>query len=133
MSGILPTEGENLVAQMIFKNTSVDRGTSTQLVLFTNSSITSAITASALTEPTGGSYARKSLADASWTITGAVASYSPQVFTGSGSAMVGSIKGYAIITTGTTPRILSIEVDPAGPYTINQNDTYTITPIVTII
>ena len=42
------------------------------------------------------------------------------------------IYGYAILTTGTTPRILAIEIDGAGPYTMSDSDTYDITPIITI-
>jgi hypothetical protein len=132
MAGLLPNEGENLVANLLFKNTSVDRGTNLDLGLFTNTTAPETITAATLTEPTGGSYARKTLTDASWTITADVASYAAQVFTATGSAMTGSIYGYFIVTKGTTPRIIAIEVDTAGPYTLAQNDTYTITPNITV-
>ena len=36
MAGILPNEGEHLVANLLFKNVDVDRGTNLQLGLFTN-------------------------------------------------------------------------------------------------
>jgi hypothetical protein len=132
MPGILPNEGEHLVANLLFKNADVDRGTNLQLGLFTNSTISETTAAAALTEPTGGSYARKTLTDGSWTVTNDLATYAAQTFTATGSAFTGSIYGYFIVTTGTTPRILSIEVDNAGPYTMGQNDTYTITPNITV-
>ncbi len=133
MAGLLPTEGETLVANLLFKNASVDRGTGLQLGLFTNTPITSAITAATLTEPTGGGYARKTLTDGSWTVTGSVASYALQAFLATGTPYTGSVRGYFIVTTGTTPRIVAIEVDAAGPYVMNAGDTYNVTPNITII
>jgi hypothetical protein len=53
-------------------------------------------------------------------------------FTATGSAYTGNIYGYFIVTKGTTPRIIAIEVDSAGPYVMAQNDTYTITPNITV-
>jgi hypothetical protein len=132
MAGILPNEGEHLVANLLFKNADADRGTDLDIGLFTNTTAPETITAATLTEPTGGSYARKTLTDASWTVTNDTASYAAQTFTATGSAYTGSIYGYFIVTKGTTPRIISIEVDNAGPYTMAQNDTYTITPTVTV-
>ena len=133
MASMLPNEGENMIANLLFAGSSVDRGTGMELGLFTNASITETITAVTLTEPTGGSYARKALANGSWTITGDTASYAMQTFTASGSAMTGSIYGYFVCTTGgTTKRIVDIVVDPNGPYTLLQNDTYDITLNITI-
>ena len=132
MAGILPNEGETLVANLLFKNADVDRGTDLDIGLFTNTTTPETITAATLTEPTGGSYARKTLTDASWTVTNDIASYAAQVFTATGSAYTGSIYGYFVVTKGTTPRIIAIELDPAGPYTMAENDTYTITPSITI-
>ena len=42
----------------------------------------------------------------------------------------GSIQGYFIATkaAGGTKRIVHIEVDANGPYTIAENDTYKVTP-----
>ena len=62
-------------------------------------------------------------------ITGA---YAKQTFTATGSAYTGSIYGYFVVTTGTSPKLLALEVDPAGPYTLNQNDSYDVTPNVTV-
>lgn len=132
MAGLLPNEGETLVANLVFKNADVDRGTDLELLLFTNASIDETITEAALTEPTGTGYARINLTDASWTVTNDVASYAEQTFTAGAGGWTGSIQGYAIVTKGTTPRIVAIEDDPNGPYTLNENDTYKITPNITI-
>lgn len=132
MAGLLPNEGETLVANLVFKNADVDRGTNLDLVLFTNTTAPETITEATLTQPTGTGYAAITLTDASWTVTGDTASYALQTFTGGAGGWTGSIYGYAILTKGTTPRIVAIEVDAAGPYTIAENDTYDITPNITI-
>lgn len=132
MAGFTPNEGETLIAQLIFPQTTTDRGTDTELVLFTNTSPDETITAATLTEPTGTGYSRITLSDGSWTVTGDTASYALQTFTTGAGGWTGSVQGYAIVTTGTTPRILTIEVDPNGPYTFNENDTYDVTPNITI-
>lgn len=132
MAGLLPNEGETLVANLLFKNADVDRGTNLDLLLFTNTTAPETITEATITEPTGTGYARITLTDASWTVTGDTASYALQTFTGGAGGWTGSIYGYAIVTKGTTPRIVAIEVDAAGPYTIAENDTYDITPNITI-
>lgn len=132
MPGFLPDEGETLTANLIFKNADVDRGTGLELLLFTNVAPGETITAATLTEPTGTGYARIQLTDGTWSVTGDTASYALQTFTGGAGGWTGSIQGYAIVTKGTTPRIVAIEVDGSGPYTINENDTYDITPNITI-
>ncbi len=131
MAGILPNEGETLVLNLLLKGADADRGASLELGLFTNASISETTTAASLTEPTGGSYARKTLANANWTVTADTGTYPLQTFTATGSAFTGSIYGYFIVTTGTAPRIVAIEVDGAGPYTMAQNDSYDITPNIT--
>lgn len=133
MAGILPNEGETFIATMVIKNTATDRGTNLQLVLFTNSSIGETITAATLTQPTNaGDYAAKTLTDGSWTVTNDTATYATQTFTATGASFSAPVYGYAILTTGTTPRILAIEADPNGPYTLQANDTYTITPTIKV-
>jgi hypothetical protein len=133
MSGIVPNEGKHLVAQLIFKNTDVDRGTGLELGLFTNSAIDATITAVSVREPTGGSYLRKALIDANWSVVEDIATYGLQVFTATGAAYTGAVYGYFIITKGATPRIVAIEVDATGPYTLAENDTYAITPSITTV
>lgn len=133
MAGVIPNEGETLIANMIFKNADANRGTSLQLGLFTNSTgMDETMVLGSITEPTGGTYARKTLADASWTVTNDLAEYALQTFTATGSAFTGSIYGYFVATTGTTPKLLAFEIDPAGPYTMAQNDAYDVTPKFTV-
>lgn len=131
MAGFLPDEGENFIANLILKKTDTDRGTGLDLGLFTNSSVSEAITEATITEPTGIGYARKTLTDGSWTVTGDTGSYAQQTFTAGGD-WTGDVYGYFIATKGTTPRIIAIEVDPNGPYTIKENDTYKVTPNITV-
>lgn len=132
MAGFLPNEGETLFANLVLKNADVDRGTDLELLLFTNVSPGETITEATLTEPTGTGYARIQLTDGSWSVTDDTGSYAQQTFTGGSGGWTGSIQGYAIVTKGTTPRIVGIEVDASGPYTINENDTYKITPNITL-
>ena len=127
MPGFLPDEGEALNAKLVLNNADVDRGTDLELLLFTNVAPGETITEATLTEPTGTGYARINLTDASWS----AGSYALQTFTGGVSDWTGSIQGYAIVTKGATPRIIAIEVDPSGPYTIAENDTYKVTPNIT--
>jgi hypothetical protein len=133
MAGLLPNEGENLVANLLFKNTSVDRGTNLQLGLFTNSTIGETITEALITEPTGGGYARKTLTDASWTVVNDLASYAIQTFLATGSDYTGVVYGYFICTLGTTKRIIAIEANTvAGGVSLIQGDSYTVTPQILV-
>ena len=132
MPGFLPDEGEAFVADMVIKNVTTDRGTNLELGLFTNSAPTETITEATITEPTGTGYARITLTDASWTGAADARSYAEQTFTGGAGGWTGSVYGYFIATTGTTPRLLAVEIDGNGPYTINENDTYKVTPTITV-
>jgi len=132
LAGFLPDEGEAMIADQVIKNITTDRGTDLELLLFTNVSPGETITEATLTEPTGTGYARINLTDASWTGSGDTRSYAQQTFTGGSGGWTGSIQGYAIVSKGTTPRIAQIEVDPNGPYTLNEGDTYKITPNLTV-
>ena len=132
MAGFTPNEGETLVANLVVKGADDDRGTSTLLVLFTNTSPGESITAATLDQPTGTGYAPITLVDDTWTVTGDTASYALQTFTAGSGGFTGSVQGYAILTTGSVPRILTIEVDTNGPYTFNENDTYDVTPNITV-
>lgn len=133
MTGIVPNEGETLIANQIIKNVTTDRGTNLYLVLFTNTSISETTTAATLTQPTEtNGYAPILLYDASWTVTNDTATYAKQTFTATGGNFSAIVYGYAILTNGTTPRILAIEQDPNGPYTIQENDTYDVTPTIKV-
>ena len=131
MPGFTPNEGEAMIASLAINNVSTDRGTNLELMLFTNSTgVDETITEAALNEPSGTGYARITLTDGSWTGSADSRSYAQQTFTAGGD-WTGDVYGYAIVTTGSTPRILSIEIDGNGPYTITENDTYKVTPTIT--
>lgn len=133
MAGFCPNEGEALIADMVWKRVLTDRDANLELGLFTNVAPGETITEATITEPTGTGYARIDLTDASWTGSADARAYAQQTFTGGAGGWTGSIQGYFIATkaSGGTQRILAIEVDPNGPYTINEGDTYKITPNMT--
>jgi len=126
MAGFTPTEGAAMCLEHLLKGSSADRGTNLELLLFTNTSLTLNTTAATLTEPTGGGYARVTLSDGSWMFSGGIGTYAPYTFTLSGSDYSADVYGYAIVSTGTTPRIVAIENDPDGAKTLINGDTYTI-------
>jgi hypothetical protein len=134
MAGFTPNEGEALVADIIYKRALGDRDADLELGLFTNVAPGETITEATLTEPTGTGYARKDLTDASWTGSADTRAYAEQTFTGGAGGWTGDIGGYFIATkaAGGTPRVLHVEIDPGGPYTIAENDTYDITPNNTV-
>lgn len=134
MAGFTPNEGETVIGQVIHQRTHADRDADLELGLFTDAAPAETITEATIGEPTGGSYARITLTDASWTVTGDNASYAQQTFTATGSDYSANVYGYFVATksSGGTQRLLYVEVDSAGPYDINQDDTYAITLSITI-
>ena len=134
MAGFTPNEGETLIAQVIHQRIHDDRDATLELGLFTNAAADEDLTEATVTEPTGTGYARIVLTDATWDVTNDVASYAQQTFTGGAGGWTGSIYGYFIasVSSGGTQRLLYVEIDGNGPYTINENDTYKITPNITI-
>lgn len=131
MAGFIPNEGEKLIGDVVFKRDQTDRIADLELGLFTNAAPDETITHATITEPTGTGYARKSLTDATWTGAADVRSYAMQTFTGGAGGWTGTVKGYFICTKGATKRLLAVEIDANGPYTIAENDTYDVTPNVT--
>ena len=131
-TGKCPNEGETLIANLIFKNADVNRGTNLELLLFTDVDATDTLTYGSLTEPATGGYARKPLTDASWTVTadtgtstvGCIASYADQIFTPSGASW--SIYGAAIVTTGTAPKILAFVIDTTVPVALEDGAPYVV-------
>lgn len=126
MAGFTPNEGENLIANMLYKRILTDRDADLEIGLFTNAAPDETITEATLTEPTGTGYARQDLTDASWTVTGDTATYPTITFTAGPGGWTGNVVGYFIATkaAGGTPRIVHIEIDANGPYTMAENDTY---------
>lgn len=128
MTGFTPDEGELLVQNLLLLQTDVDRGTDLELVLFTNVTPAETITEALLTEPVGLGYARITLTDANWVL----GVYPLQTFTVGVGGWTGLVQGYAIVTKGTTSRILAIEVDSNGPFTFVETDIYEVTPTINV-
>ena len=130
MAGFCPDEGEAFINTMVINNTNTDRGTGLELGLFTGTP-TETTTYSTLSKVTTNLSANTiTLADGSWTGSADSRSYAQQTFTATGTTS--GVSGYYIATTGTTKRLIAVEIDPNGPYTLNINDTYKITPTITV-
>jgi hypothetical protein len=134
MAGFTPNEGETLIAQVIHQRTHADRDADLELGLFTDTSPGETITEATISEPTGGGYSRITLTDASWNVSGDTADYAQQTFTVTGTDYSANVYGYFIATksSGGTQRLLYVEIDGNGPYDLNVDDTYKITPNITI-
>jgi len=132
MAGSTPNEGETLIAQLIHQRIHIDRDATLELGLCTGAPDGETITEATIVEPTGTGYARITLTDASWNVSGGVADYAQQTFTGGAGGWTPDVTGYFIASVGTTQRLLYVEIDASGPYTIAENDTYKITPNITI-
>lgn len=121
---IFTNEGEALFAAMLFKNDATLRPANLELLLFTNTSISETTTYAQLTEPTGGSYARKTLIDANWTVNSGVFSYPQQTFTPVATGYTGNIQGAAIVTKGASPKVLFMVTDPSAPVNLTAGTPY---------
>lgn len=130
MAGFVPDEGEAAILDLVCKRYLLDRDANLELGLFTNVSVTETTTHAALTEPAGTGYARIDLTDASWTGAADTRAYAQQTFTGGAGNWTGTVQGYFIATkaSGGTKRLLFLEIDAAGPWQINNGDTYKVTP-----
>lgn len=131
MAGVTCDEGAKVIADYFYLGTSADRGTTgLRLGLFTNPVNLATLKVMALTsitEPTGGGYARITLPSASWTGTNNTKTYPLQTFTVGAGGYTGQVYGYFLASSGTVPRLMHIEIDPSGPYTLNAGDHYDVT------
>lgn len=130
MAGATANEGAKVMADLLYTGASADRGVDLQMGLFTNAGTLAelkALALAAITEPTGGGYARKIMTNGNFVSAGGQTSYPTQTFTTGAGGYAGQVRGYFIATTGTTPRLLHIEIDPLGPYTQNATDIYNVT------
>ena len=134
MAGFRPNEGEAVSGQMLLMRGFADRDADLEIGLFTTVAPGETITEATIVEPAGNGYARKTLTDASWSEASSVFSYATQTFTPSGGDWVG-VQGYFIATKSAvgTQRLLVVEVDGNGPYTIANGNDYAITPQITIL
>lgn len=138
MTAVVANEGAKVLLDLLHKNSSADRGTDLQIGLFTNTGTIDDIKAlalTAITEPTGGGYARKTLTDASWdNSVSRTSSYAKQTFTATGGAMTGTIYGWFICTTGTTDRLLyagKFDDAPSG-LTLAEGSSISYTPKLSV-
>ena len=121
----VPNEGETLILNMVLARVLTDRDATLECGLYTNSGLTlETATESALTEPSGGGYARIDLTDGSWSISGDEGTYSAVDFTASSTDMTG-IYGAFICTksSGGTARLISIIAHPDAPVTVPVGQT----------
>lgn len=132
MAAYLPTEGEYLILDLVLRGVTTNRGLNLQIGLFTNATVNKSTTYATITEPTGSGYARKSLTDTSWVLSSSnptIATYPIQTFTATGT-WVGNVYGYFIATTGSTPKLLTVETITGGPFSFLNGKSYSVTPII---
>ena len=134
MAGFRPDEGKLVSGNLILKRTLSDRDADLEIGLFTDVAPAATITEATITEPVGAGYARKTLTDASWAEAAEVFSYAAQTFTPTGGSWAG-VQGYFIATKASagTQRLIAVEVDANGPYTILDGNDYEITPQITVL
>lgn len=132
-TAITPNEGQQLVGNLVFKNTDANRGTSLQLGLFTNTTpLTVTSVLADVTEPTGGGYTRKTLADAEWAVdSNGVCTYAKQVFSAIGSAYNADITGFFLATTGTAGKLLRFQIEDTA-IQVAEDESYSVTPSIDI-
>ena len=121
----IPNEGETLALNILLKRILTDRDADFEVGLYTNSGLTrETATEAALTEPSDGSYARKTLTDANWTVSGDQGTYADQDFIAVTTDMTG-MQGAFVATksAGGTQRILGIIAIPTAPLTLVVGET----------
>lgn len=130
MAGITPNEGRVFAAEQVYA------GNTLEMLLYAGpSSLTAGMVLADLTEVSGFGYARKTLAAGTWSITSSgVVTYPQQTFTPNGGSWSGANapRGYAIVTTEATPRILHIEEGPNAPYDVADGQPYNVNPSSTV-
>ena len=129
-------EGETLVANILFKSTDPSTGFNPLYIgLYMNTSEPAeADSLTDITEPTGGTYARKSLArDSAWSVSGDEATGDQVIHAASGAAW-GNVYGYFItdVASGTVGNLIAVEDFSDGPYNVGDGDSVKITPKITI-
>lgn len=132
-TAITPQEGRQVMANLIFKQSDGNRGASLELGLFTNTvAMTETSVLGDVTEPTGGTYARITLTDASWAIGAAgLAEYAKQTFFADGSAFSDDITGFFIASTGTAPKLVHFQIEDT-PIPVAANESYSVTPKINL-
>ena len=129
MTAVIVNEGRKVMADLLFGGSSADHQTSLTLGLFTNSSgLSQTSVIGDIAQPTGGSYATKTLTGASWTIAAdGDCTRADEVFTASGSDYSAPVYGWFLYWTGGgADRLFAYEIDASGPRTILDTYTYTV-------
>lgn len=119
MPGFTPNEGRVVIAELIYPQSNADRGSSLNMGLFKNTGgLDTGSVLADIIPITGGGYAPVSLADANWSVDaqGNVTFSSNPTWTAAGTQF-DPIYGYYVFTTGATPRLMHVEVDPNAPVT----------------
>ena len=137
ISEIFPDEGLDLVLAVVPKGAATIATTYlTLFTTFTASTVgTSAQTRSAYTEPSGGAFARQSLAAATWGAQAALGggrgtTYSQVTFP-TATAVWGTVNGFAVGDTSTLAAgklYFACNFDDTTAVTINTNDIIKVTP-----
>jgi len=134
MPGIVTNEGVNVIFEVMYNQDVTDRSANLILGLFINTSGLDATTtwaSSDITQPTLTGYAEKTLTDASWTVSGGIASYAIQEWTAGADWTDEDVTGYYIRTQGTTPRLVYIEMSGFSQVVANTFK-YKVTPNITM-
>ena len=112
-------EGENWLLDVAFKK-GISQPTNLYLGLYTNTSEPGeGANLAALTEPSGGTYARIAVAcGADWTLSSDQVTAAQKTFAASGAAW-GNVYGYFLATTvDGTGKLLAVEQFSDGPYNV---------------
>lgn len=125
MAGILPNEGEALIADLV-----INQAEGLDLILITNATIDETTTGASLTQPSGAGYAPVQLSAGSWTGAADSRSYPKVTFTATG-VWTGGVTGHAVVTRSTN-KIMGIDLEGGGPYTFAADDTFDVTPTITL-
>lgn len=128
MLDIIPKEGYQFINSFFYSQDSSDRGTNLDLMLIKNKSINEDIQYSDLIELDATSYSRIELIDSNWNISTTKASYTRQVFTVGVEDIFSEVTGYAIVTKGTSPKILSIGLNKYGSINVSSEGEFAVTP-----
>lgn len=123
---IFPNESDTFLLDYILERNFTDRDADFELGLFTNATVTETTTLEQLTEPSGGSYARKTISDTGW-IAGNPRTYAAQDFIPTGGDYSAPIYGYFLATksAGGTQRLFMLVVRDT-PITLTDGELYRI-------
>ena len=116
MAGFTPKEGAQVIAEHFYNQDNTDRGINIQVGLFKNTSGLDRDSVLADIVPiTGGGYAPITLIDGTWLITDGIVTRPSFLEFTPVTTDFDAIYGYYAWLSGTTSRLLHVEVDPNAP------------------